>query len=197
MRGVLPTARAYCASGVVSTGVTVLEKSMALPANRDIVAGLSYWISEGASRGITMEGFMEDQVEAPCGFQMVVDNTDAEDLLALTPANMILPLLTFGFCCLLAVLMRAYVLVKKEGSKKDGDGSDSSPTGEWKPHPDKKGMVPVEAIQDLLDCQQQLVQQQNKLLQAISSKEDSSTSGSDFAQAVGRRMSDHSHSIHL
>ena len=54
----------FCDHDVVSSGVVVIEQPVALPARREIVAGLSYWIRLGEKNGLVFSDFVRRYVRA-------------------------------------------------------------------------------------------------------------------------------------
>jgi hypothetical protein len=99
----------FCARNLVDTNTMILEKPVAFPACKDMVAGISYWIYEAERRGIAFESY-QDASQPPQVCQMSISDNDAdgeqEDLRPLTPANFALPLLTVVLCCLIATILQ-------------------------------------------------------------------------------------------
>jgi hypothetical protein len=99
----------FCDRNLVDTNTMLLEKPVAFPACKDIVAGISYWIYEAKKKGISFESY-RDASQPPRVCQVSMFNNDAdgvqEDLRPLTPANFALPLLTVVLCCLVATILQ-------------------------------------------------------------------------------------------
>ena len=117
VRGVPPTAQEFCSRDLVSTGAPVFKQPVAFPANPDIVGGLSFYIAEAESRGITFDWYLE-KVHIPCNLNIELSDKDSDDLMALTPTEMILPLLVFVACSLLAILSRISSVMHAQRKKK-------------------------------------------------------------------------------
>ena len=110
----------FCDRDLVRVGRPVMEKAIAFPVRKEIVAGMSHWLAIAESQGITFDQFMTS-AEARCNLEIVVNNSDFDELQRLTLANMSLPFFVFGLCAILAFAKHQSnkLLEKKEGSSPD------------------------------------------------------------------------------
>ena len=123
----------YCERNLVRVGHSVLEKPVAFPANKDIVAGLSHWIASAESEGITFDHFLESP-EKTCNLNIILDNSSTDLLQELNLTNMVLPFLIFALCliCAVGIWVRKILITKlqanrdEERSKADGDSCQNS-----------------------------------------------------------------------
>ena len=104
-----PLMNEFCVRNLVDTNTILLEKPIAFPACKDIVAGISYWIYEAERKGIVFESY-QDASQPPQVCQLSIYDNDADgvqdDLRRLTIANFALPLLTVVLCCLIATILQ-------------------------------------------------------------------------------------------
>ena len=121
-----PLMNKFCVRNLVDTNTILLEKPVAFPACKDIVAGISYWMYEAEKRGIVFESY-QDASQPPQVCQVSIYDNDADgvqdDLRRLTIANFALPLLTVVLCCLIATILqlrhKAIVYRRRGHFKKD------------------------------------------------------------------------------
>ena len=121
IRGDTDRSKLYCERELVRVGNVVMEKPIAFPANKDIVAGLSHWLSVAEDQGITFTSYMTRD-EVPCNLDTVLNNHDADELPQFTIENMALPLTIFALCCVLSVSIWIWTKSKAPSSEKAENG---------------------------------------------------------------------------
>ena len=117
MRG-NPTDQAQiCEHNLVRVGNTLLEKPIAFPADKEIVAGLSHWIAVAETEGVSFMDYLLS-VETLCGFDIVLDNSASGGMQKFQLSNMILPVFVFGICTICAAVLRVRTILRKKGRKR-------------------------------------------------------------------------------
>ena len=99
----------FCVRNLVDTNTIILEKPVAFPACKDMVAGISYWIYEAEKSGIVFNSYQDaSQPQQVCPLSIYDNDAEGvnEDLRKLTPANFALPLLTVILCCMIATILQ-------------------------------------------------------------------------------------------
>lgn len=110
-------AQMYCDRELVRVGHVIAKKPVAFPARKDIVAGISHFLQEAESRGVTFGKYL-DTIELACSQDVDLGWKDGSDLAVLTSENMALPLTTLGICCLVSAILHCFSLIRKKKAKR-------------------------------------------------------------------------------
>jgi len=167
-----------CDRNLMYTSSIVLEMPVSLPACKEIVAGISYWMHEAKKKGILFETYQEKTFATPvCTLslrQNQIDGGDENSLHRLTLANFALPLLMLAFCCVISAVLqfrhqargrrrRRTMLRSRDSNKNDSYDDDDDDDYDY----EKKKEEEKEEKDDDSDHQQQQYQHQNLSQQPI------------------------------
>ena len=102
----------FCERNLVHISSVVLDVPLALPACKDIITGVSYWIKVAEEKGISLSTFRDAALPSlRCEFSLELQEDDsdagvAEDLTQQTPTNFALPLMLLAFCGIVSSILQ-------------------------------------------------------------------------------------------
>eukprot|EP00804_Cyclotella_cryptica_P022423 CCRYP_015088-RB/>CCRYP_015088-RB protein AED:0.07 eAED:0.07 QI:1088/1/1/1/1/0.83/6/330/385 len=100
----------FCERNLVFTDSLILENPIGFPIKPDLVSGLSYWIMEGEKyHGISVQNSKTQySPHISCDVEFVGEEQDLGDYAQISPANMILPIMTFLVCAMAAIFLHIF-----------------------------------------------------------------------------------------
>jgi len=117
-----------CARSLVYTSSLVMETPMAFPIRSDLAAGLSYWMYQGeryntASMQTAKDAFPQ---ETSCEVQLSSENSDTSDYDEIVVRDFLFPIIFFGVCAGLAVIIHIFHLNNVSKGRRDTLGRRST-----------------------------------------------------------------------
>lgn len=117
-----------CSRNLVYTTSLVAETPIAFPIRSDLAAGLSYWMYQGeryntASIQTAKDAFPQD---TSCEVHLSSENSDTSDYDAIRVPNFLFPILFFGVCACIAVIIHIFHLHNVKNGRRDVMGRRSS-----------------------------------------------------------------------